>query len=73
MENTENQMMWLGEQYLGYGKIESPIKLKSDLARVTASEVRSAACDFFQPRNVSLALVSPLKKADHLTRCVRLS
>jgi predicted Zn-dependent peptidase len=68
MENTENQMMWLGEQYLGYGKIESPNKLKSDLARVTASEVRAVARDFFRPERLNLALVSPLKKSAHLTR-----
>jgi predicted Zn-dependent peptidase len=70
MENTENQMMWLGEQYLGYGKVEPPRELKSKLAKVTAAEVRSAARDFFQPDRISLALVSPLKKSDHLTRLI---
>jgi predicted Zn-dependent peptidase len=68
LENTENQMMWLGEQYLGYGKVEAPNKLKSDLARVTASEVRQVAKDFFQADRIALALVSPLKKADHLAK-----
>ena len=68
MENTENQMMWLGEQYLGYGKVEPPRELKSKLAKVTAAEVRSAARDFFQPDRINLALVSPLKKADRLSR-----
>jgi predicted Zn-dependent peptidase len=68
MENTENQMMWLGEQYLGYGKVESPQRLKSDLARVTASEVRAVAKDFFRSERLTLALVSPLKKSGHLTR-----
>src|SRR5205085_10131126 len=33
MENTENQMMWIGEQYLGYGKVEPPRELKSKLAK----------------------------------------
>ena len=68
MENTENQMMWLGEQYLGYGKIEPTRELKSKLAKVTAAEVRSAARDFFQPDRINLALVSPLKRADRLSR-----
>jgi predicted Zn-dependent peptidase len=68
MENTENQMMWLGEQYLGYNKIEPPRELKDKLAQVTAAEVRAAARDFFQPHHLNLALVSPLKKSNHLTR-----
>ena len=68
MENTENQMMWLGEQYLGYNKVEPPRELKSKLAKVTAAEVRNAAKDFFQPANLNLALVSPLKKSDRLHR-----
>jgi predicted Zn-dependent peptidase len=68
MENTENQMMWIGEQYLGYGKVEPPRELKSKLAKVTAGEVRAAARDFFQADRISLALVSPLKNAGRLPR-----
>jgi predicted Zn-dependent peptidase len=71
MENTENQMMWIGEQYLGYGKVEAPRALKNKLAKVTAAEVRSAARDFFQPDRLNLALVSPLKKADRLPRLLK--
>jgi predicted Zn-dependent peptidase len=72
MENTENQMMWVGEQYLGYGKVESPRDLKSKLAKVTAAEVRSAARDFFQANRVNLALVSPLKNTGRLPRLLNL-
>jgi predicted Zn-dependent peptidase len=59
LESTENQMTWLGEQYLGYRKIISPEDLKNRLAQVTPSEVRSIARDFFTPGGLSLALVSP--------------
>jgi predicted Zn-dependent peptidase len=62
LENTENQMTWLGEQYLGYGKIISPEEVKSRIAEVTPGEIRSAARDFFRPERLSLAVVSPLKK-----------
>jgi predicted Zn-dependent peptidase len=72
MENTENQMMWLGEQYLGYGKIEPPKELKEKIAKVTAAEVRNAARDFFRPAHLNLALVSPLKKPGRLDRLLRL-
>jgi len=61
LENTENQMTWLGEQYLGYGKIISPQEVKSRVAEVTPSQIRSAARDFFHPERLSLAVVSPHK------------
>jgi predicted Zn-dependent peptidase len=67
LENTENQMTWLGEQYLGYGKIISPEDLKSRLAEVRPSDVRAVGRDFFRPERFSLALVSPMKDAVRLS------
>lgn len=61
LENTENQMTWLGEQYLGYGKIISPDEVKSRIAEVTPTEVRLVARDFFRPERLNLAVVSPSK------------
>lgn len=63
LENTEHHMMWIGEQYLGYKKIDGPEKIKRRLARVTAAEIRAVAKKFFQPERLSLALVSPLDSA----------
>ena len=59
-ESTENQMNWVGEQWLGYGRILPPESIKRRLARVTAAEIRSVARDFFRPERLNLALVSPL-------------
>jgi predicted Zn-dependent peptidase len=67
LEGTENQMNWLGESLLAYGKIVTPAEAKARLATVTAAAVRAAARDFFQPRRLSLALVSPLEKSTHLS------
>ena len=61
LENTENQMTWLGEQYLGYGKVVSPDEVKNRIAEVTPSEIRAAARDFFRPERLNLAIVTPLK------------
>ena len=61
LENTENQMTWLGEQYLGYGKVISPDEVKSRIAEVTPKEIRAVARDFFRPERLNLAVVSPLK------------
>jgi predicted Zn-dependent peptidase len=67
-ESTENQMNWLGEQLLGYGKIFSPGEVKRRLRQVTSAEIRNAARDFFNPKHFSLALVSPLKSDKHLRK-----
>lgn len=61
LENSENQMMWMGEQWLNYGKIVAPDKVKKRLKQVKADEVRNVAREFFRPDRYSLALVSPLK------------
>jgi predicted Zn-dependent peptidase len=61
LENSENQMMWVGEQWLGYGKILPPERLKQRLGEVTPRDVRAVAREFFRPEQFNLALVSPLK------------
>jgi predicted Zn-dependent peptidase len=68
LENSENQMMWAGENWLGYGKIMPPVHLKKRLGEVTAGEVRAAARDFFRPDRLTLALVSPLKSVRGLDK-----
>lgn len=71
LESTDNQMNWLGEQLLGYGKIFQPGEVKRRLRKVTAGEIRAAACDFFRPDRLNLALVSPLKTASRLANLLR--
>jgi predicted Zn-dependent peptidase len=61
LESADNQMNWLGEQLLGYGRIVRPAELKRRLRTVTPAEIRSVARDFFRPERLNLALVSPLK------------
>jgi predicted Zn-dependent peptidase len=61
LESTENQMMWLGEQLLGYGRIIKPEDTKRRLAEVKPSDIRAVAREFLKPERMSLALVSPMK------------
>jgi len=72
LENTENQMLWLGEQMLNYGKIISANEIKARLCAVKPTEIRAVARDFFQPERLNLALVSPLKSAAGLGRLLAL-
>jgi predicted Zn-dependent peptidase len=68
LENSESQMMWAGEQWLGYGKIAHPDEFKKRLSAVTAGQLRAAARDFFRPGRMNLALISPLKSAAGLEK-----
>jgi len=68
LESIETQMNWLGEQWLGYGKIVLPAVVKERYAAVTPSQIRAAASDFFRPEHLNLALVSPLKSATGLPK-----
>ena len=68
MESTENQMMWLGEHWLGYGRIIAPQEVKKRLSRVQPAEVRAVARELFRPDCFNLALVSPLKNAGNLEK-----
>jgi predicted Zn-dependent peptidase len=70
LESTENQMMWVGEQLLGYGKIFAPAEVKRRLAEVTAGQIRTVAGDFFRPERLNLALVSPLKTTHRLASLI---
>ena len=62
-ESTDNQMNWIGEQWLGFGTVLTSSAVKRRLARVTRSEIRAAAGDFFRPERLNLAMVSPLKSS----------
>ena len=78
LENSESQMMWVGEHMLGYGKIFEAEKVKARLNKVTVSEVRQAAQQFFVPNRLNLALISPMKSAMvsrkfHCLTCARSS
>jgi predicted Zn-dependent peptidase len=66
LENTENQMTWVGEQLLAYGKVISPKETKERLGEVKPAQVRAAAREFFRPERMNLAVVSPLKSTDGL-------
>jgi predicted Zn-dependent peptidase len=71
LESTDNQMMWLGEQLVGYGKIISPEEIKQRISEVKAGQIRAVARDFFRPERLNLALVSPLKSDKGLEKMLK--
>lgn len=72
LESTTNQMMWIGEQILGYRKIIPAARIKERLGQVTVSEIRAVAREYFRPERLSLALVSPLKTDRGLAKLLAL-
>jgi predicted Zn-dependent peptidase len=72
LENSENQMMWAGEQWLGYGTIIKPDEYKKRLHEVTPAAVRAAAREIFRPDRINMALISPLKSAVGLEKILAL-
>ena len=61
LENTENHMMWIGEQVLGYGKLTSTAAVKTGLRKTTTASIHRVAKEFFREEKLSVALVGPLK------------
>ncbi len=73
LESTENQMMWLGEQLVGFGRVFDPAEIRQRLARVTAAQVRAVAREFLRPDRLNLALVSPVRSAASVARLLDLA
>ena len=68
LESTENQMNWVGEQYLGYGTIIRADEIRKRLGKVSPADIRAVARTFFRPERFNLAVVSPLKSDADLTQ-----
>jgi predicted Zn-dependent peptidase len=71
LESTENQMMWLGEQLIGHGRILDPNAIKKHIAEVRPADIRSVARDLFRSAHLNLALVSPLRRGTHVRTLLR--
>ena len=61
LESTTNQIMWMGESLLGYGKILDPSEAERAISAVTAEEVQSVACHCLNRGRLGVAIVGPLK------------
>jgi len=57
LESTTNQMMWMGESILGYGKIVDPTEVETRLLAVTAEEVQAVARECLTRQRMAVAIV----------------
>lgn len=66
LESTTNQMMWLGESMIGYGKIQDPSEVESRINAVQAEDVQRCACYCLHRGRLGLALVGPAKDREKI-------
>ena len=59
LESTSNQIMWMGESLLGYGKVLDPAEVERRLLAVTPEEVRAVAEFCLQKGALGMAMVGP--------------
>jgi predicted Zn-dependent peptidase len=59
LEGTTSQMMWVGENFMSYGRLIPPEESVAALSAVTAGEVRDLARDILRPERLSLAMILP--------------
>ena len=57
VESTSTQMIWLGEQLLGYGRFYQPSRLIENIQKVTADDITAVACDILRARRASVAMI----------------
>ena len=66
LESTSNQMMWMGESLLGYGKVLNPAEIEDRICDVTAADIQRVACHCLKRGRLGVAVVGPVKSADEV-------
>lgn len=66
LESTTNQMMWMGESILGYGKIVDPAEVERRLLAVTAEEVQAVARECLTPGRMALAIAGDVPAEERI-------
>ncbi|KKQ18666.1 MAG: Peptidase M16 domain protein [Berkelbacteria bacterium GW2011_GWB1_38_5] len=59
---------FLAEQQLFWGKIEHPEEIISKYEKVTASDIKKFAKEYFVPKNLNLAMISPFKNTNEFEK-----
>ena len=59
MENSMNQMLWVGENIVTLGKVRTPEEVMKRIERVTPDDVRRVAKEIFKTSALNLAMVGP--------------
>jgi predicted Zn-dependent peptidase len=66
LESTSNQIMWMGESLLGYGKILDPEEVEQRILAVTPEDVQRVACYCLNRARLGVAVVGPMKDQEKI-------
>jgi len=66
LESTSNQMTWIGESLLSFGKIIDPHEVEERLLAVTPEEIRAVAEFCLQPKRLGVAVAGPAPDAEKI-------
>lgn len=64
LESTTNQMMWMGETLLGWGKILDPLEVEQQVMTVTPEDVQRVACHCLSRGRLGVAVVGPVQEEE---------
>jgi predicted Zn-dependent peptidase len=70
LESTTNQIMWMGESILGYGRILDPGEVERAITSVTAEDIQGVACHCLNRGRLGVAVVGPLKDASRVEQWI---
>ncbi|MHA3773762.1 M16 family metallopeptidase [Verrucomicrobiota bacterium sgz303538] len=71
LESTTNQMMWMGESLLGYGKVLDSADIERKICAVTREDIQRVACHCLNRGRLGVAVVGPVKDKAELESWVR--
>jgi len=66
LESTSNQMTWMGESLLSFGKVINPKEVEERLLAVTPEDVRAVAETCLQPSRLGVAVAGPSPDAEKI-------
>jgi predicted Zn-dependent peptidase len=66
LESTSNQIMWMGESLLGYGKVLDPGEIEKKIFAVTPQEVQRVACHCLNRVRLGVAVVGPVENEQRI-------
>ena len=62
LEDTAEQMLWIGEHVMTVGRVSSPEDVVAAMNRVTPQQIREAARRLFEATHMYLAVVGPIQE-----------
>ena len=63
LESTTNQILWMGESLLGYGRVLCPVEIEQRIRTVTKAEVQAVARECLTRGRLGMAIVGAVKDA----------